>query len=288
MVCCLKPVRVIMLAIVTCASRTFARAAERRARPCYLASLSRPAKLNCVQNSVEIMLMDGASSELAVLERELLPRLHPLEQSRYRGFTHTRRRRSWLAGRALILEALSRHSGTTDAAGLRTDDSGGVLYKDGELKLSLSHSQELVGVALSTARVGLDLEWPRPRPALAAVARQFSPAEAGRLDALPSASRHEHIYSLWTLKEAACKAAGVSIWEGLRNARFDLAAGSFELSPPFAAGDWVFLHAGLAGGARLALAAREAAAQEPACWRLAAPGQWQREALVQPAFIYAR
>jgi 4'-phosphopantetheinyl transferase len=253
-----------------------------------LRPVSRPAKLNRVQTSVEIMLMDSASSELTVLERDLLPRLHPLEQSRYRSFTHDRRRRSWLAGRALILAALSQHTGSVEAAELRTDDSGGVLYKDGALKISLSHSQDLMGAALSTARIGLDLEWPRPRPALSAVARQFSPAETAGLDALPSTSRHERIYALWTLKEAACKAAGLSIWEGLRNARFDLSAGSFELSPPFTVGDWSFLHAGLAGGARLALAVREAAAPVAACWRLTAPGQWGREALVQPAFMYAR
>jgi len=232
--------------------------------------------------------MDSASSELAVLERELLPRLHPFEQSRYRGFTHTRRRRSWLAGRALILAALSRHSGDAEAAELHTDGSGGVLYKDGALKLSLSHSQDLMGVALSSLPIGLDLEWPRPRPALAGVARQFSQSESAALDALPPASRHERIYTLWTLKEAACKAAGVSIWEGLRNACFDLSTGRFAASPPFTDGDWVFLHAGLAGGARLALAVRGAAEAEPACWRLAAPGQWRREALVQPAFVYAR
>ena len=57
---------------------------------------------------------------------------------------------------------------------LRTDESGGMRYGDGALQLSLSHSRDLIGIALATVRVGLDIEWPRPRASVDLAARVFS------------------------------------------------------------------------------------------------------------------
>ena len=111
--------------------------------------------------------------------------------------------------------------------------------------------------------------------------------EAERLDTLAASERQDAFYTLWTLKEAACKAAGVSLWEGLRHACFDLVAGYCSLKPPFPAGEWAFMHARLEPGWRLALATR-AALPEIECWRMTAARQWRREALVQAGRIYAR
>ena len=101
------------------------------------------------------------------------------------------------------------------------------------MHLSLSHSRDLIGVALSTAPVGLDLEWPRPRTSVDLAARVFSAQEAAWLDTLPAAERLDAFYTLWTLKEAACKAVGLSLWQCLRYARFDPVAGDCTLKQPF-------------------------------------------------------
>lgn len=238
-----------------------------------------------MHTSVQILLSDIAG--IASPEQELLPRLHPEEQSRYHTFSADARRQSWLAGRALALAALARTSERVDAAALRTDVSGGVRYGDGALHLSLSHCRDLIGIALSSVPIGLDIEWPRPRTSVGLASRVFSPAEAARLDALPAAERQDAFYTLWTLKEAACKAAGLSLWESLRHARFDPEAGSYSLEPPFPSGEWAFVHTRLEAGWRLALAIR-GALPEIGCWRMTAPQVWRQETLVRPAGIYAR
>ena len=234
--------------------------------------------------AVHIMLMDAAA---APTETELLPRLHREEQARYRGFGHGARRRSWLAGRALMLAALARITGHADAAALRTAESGGVRYGDGSWRLSLSHSHDLMGVALAEVPVGLDIEWPRPRLVVDAAERVYTPDEARELAALPPEQRLDAFYMLWTLKEAACKALGLQLWQGLRHARYDLGAGRFTPEGPFPGGDWACLHARLPGGMRLALATRCAGPVELSCQRLGASGRWDAEPLVQAGWIYA-
>ena len=233
---------------------------------------------------VHILLMDAAS---APPEREVLPQLHPEEQARYRGFGHAQRRRSWLAGRALMLAALTKVAGEVDAPLLRTAESGGVRYADGALHLSLSHSRGLLGAALATVPVGLDIEWPQPRLAVDQAERVYTPEEAAALAPLTPAERQDAFYAFWTLKEAACKAMGLQLWQGLRHARFDLAAGRFFPQAPFPGGDWACLHARLETGWRLALAARSAAPLQVECLRLGGPGRWNKEMLVQPAWVYA-
>ncbi len=240
-----------------------------------------------MQTDAEIMFMDSATS--APLEQEFLPRLHPAEQSRYRGFTHDARRRSWLAGRNLMLAALARVAGEVDATALRTEESGSVRYRDGALHLSLSHSQDLMAVALSTKPVGLDIEWPRPRALVEKATRVYSEPEARWLDSLPTDEREGAFYTLWTLKEAACKALGLHLGECLRTARFDIPMGGFTPEPPLPAGPWTCLHTRLDSGFRLALVLRaKAVPPRIGCWRFTGSGDCQRETLVQPAFIYAR
>lgn len=238
-----------------------------------------------MHTSVQILLMDSSG---VPLEQELLPRLHPEEQSRYRAFTAAARRRSWLGGRALALAALARVSGKqADAAALRTAVSGGMRYADGALHLSLSHSRDLIGIALSTVPVGLDIEWPRPRTSVDLASRVFSAKEAAWLDTLPAAERQDAFYTLWTLKEAACKAVGLSLWEGLRYACFDPVAGECTLKQPSPPGELAFMHARMEAGWRLALAMRSTP-REIECWRMAGGQRWEREVLVHPCCIYAR
>jgi phosphopantetheinyl transferase len=232
--------------------------------------------------------MDPAACPHAELEQELLPRLHTTEQQRYRAFTHPLRRRTWLAGRALLLATLARQADGIDTTALRTDPDGGVRYQDGALHLSLSHCRDLLAVGLAHSSVGVDIERLRPRLALEQVQRVYSQAEAEALLALPEAARLDAFYALWTLKEAACKVASVSLWEGLRNARFDLAGGSFSPHPPFPSGAWRCMSACVEPAWRLALAIRGAVdLSQIECWRMTAPARWQRQALARPSFLQA-
>ncbi len=89
------------------------------------------------------------------------------------------------------------------------------------LRTSLSHSGDLVAVAISTGRpVGADIQ--HLEPALDTVglsARFFPPDEAGYVaaadDAMTRADRFTH---LWVRKEAAVKASGGRIWANLKAA----------------------------------------------------------------------
>ncbi len=274
----------IVPAIVTC-SLTTAAVQHRVPKPCYRADIRISGLSSRMHTSAHILFMDSSG---VPPEQALLAQLHPEEQARYHGFTADARRRSWLGGRALALAALGHVSGKpVDAAALRTAVSGGMRYADGALHLSLSHSRDLIGIALSTVPVGLDIEWPRPRTSVDLASRVFSTKEAAWLDTLPATERQDAFYTLWTLKEAACKAVGLSLWQGLRYARFDPVAGDCTLKRPFPAGGWAFIHARLEAGWRLALAMRSAP-PEIECWRMVGGQRWQREVLVHPCCIYAR
>lgn len=236
---------------------------------------------------VQIMFMEQAQASLT--EAALLSRLHPDEQVRYRGFTHDARRANWLAGRALMLAALEKTLDEVDARTLRSRESGGVAYDDGRLHLNLSHSGEFLGVALSTLPVGFDLERPRPRMVVRSAGRIFSAQETAWLEALPAPEQLDGFYSLWTLKEAVCKAVELTLWDCMKTARFALPDGRFSPQAPLPAGRWSCLHARLAPDWHLALAVLGTAEPlEPACWRLAADGSWHEAALVRPARLYAR
>jgi len=177
-------------------------------------------------------------------ERTLLPRLAAAEQARYATFAAPQRRVTWLAGRALLLALLERSQGHADPLRLITAESGGVAYAP-DIHLNLSHSGERLLAALAPVPVGVDLERVRPRAAAGEAARLFCPTEAVTLAALEEPARLTAFYRLWTLKESACKAAGLSVWDGLRHACFDLATREAQLSPPFPSGNWGFLQAAL-------------------------------------------
>jgi 4'-phosphopantetheinyl transferase len=87
------------------------------------------------------------------------------------------------------------------------------------LHTSLSHTRDLVAVAVSTARpVGIDIEQfvPGGRAGVLA-ARFFLPEEAGYVDAAgDSAAQADRFTRLWVRKEAAVKSAGGRLWPNLR------------------------------------------------------------------------
>lgn len=236
--------------------------------------------------AVQLSFADFKEAEHARRECELLPRLHAAEQARYHGFRHLRRRRIWLAGRELLLAALACQLSYVEVAALRTDASGAVRYGRGNLHLSLSHSGEVLAAALADVPIGVDVERPRPRACIAQAGRLFAPAEARYLRALVPAARPAKFYSLWTLKEAFAKAAGISIWDALRNAEFDLQAQRLRLSVPLAKHAWNCVHAEIMQACQVALVAQSRGRPlKLECWRRMTAGEWTLESLIAPAAL---
>ena len=86
------------------------------------------------------------------------------------------------------------------------------------LSVSLSHSADLVAVAVAAGRaVGIDIQHLVPRLDVVAMsARFYPPAEAAYVAAGRDASaRTERFTRLWSRKEAVVKAAGGRLWPNL-------------------------------------------------------------------------
>ncbi|MGH8282615.1 MAG: 4'-phosphopantetheinyl transferase family protein [Gammaproteobacteria bacterium] len=233
--------------------------------------------------TIELFTCPVTATDLPRLEARYLPRLHSAEQARYRLFASVRRRLEWLAGRASALEALKQLLGRINAHALRTGSMGNIVYTDATLKLNLSHSHGLLALAVATMPVGVDVERVRPRSLTVHAERVFMAEETAYLARTQDdIGRLRLFYRYWTLKEAVCKAAGISIWEGLAAARFDLAAQTpvFTCTKERLAGPWRFWSAGIDGHWQLAVAARgEPVAAALQAWRTALPGAWTKQVL---------
>lgn len=229
--------------------------------------------------TVQIALADFVDADHGRRERELLPALHPVEQTRYRAFQHARRRQIWLAGRELLLAALARQRPRVDAAALRSDARGAVRYDGDSVRISLSHSGNLLVAALAPVPVGVDVEQSRPRACIRQAGRLFAHAEARYLRTLAPAAIQTGFYMFWTLKEAFAKAAGMSLWEALQGAEFDLHAQCVHASPP---AHWNCVHARIAYGPHLAVAVQSADNEvRLECRRRSTAGDWLAENLLE-------
>jgi len=241
-----------------------------------------------VSTPVQILLADFSAAAHVRRESELLPQLHLQERVRYRKFAHLQRRQVWLAGRELLLAALLRYLPQVDACALVTEANGAIRYGDGGVHVSLSHSGDLLAAALAASPIGVDIEASRPRACSAQARRLFTRTETEYLQTLPPAKRQTGFYILWTLKEAIAKAAGLSLWDSLRNAEFDLPQSRIVLRAPFPDTCWNCLHAGIAAGWRLAVAARGSEdLRRVECWRRDLTGGWQEQRLLEPVILHA-
>lgn len=94
-----------------------------------------------------------------------------------------------------------------------------------------SHSGEALLVAVGAGvRVGVDLEFLRPRPSSMALAeRFFTAAEARALAALAPAAAEAAFVRLWCAKEAVLKAHGRGIAFGLERLQFGQAGEDWQL-----------------------------------------------------------
>ena len=250
----------------------------------FLAIPWRSSKASAIK--AQILFADFAAGAHAQRERELLPQLHPLEQARYRAFGHARRRQMWLAGRELVLAALARDRRRVVVRSLRTDARGAIRYRTGGVHVSLSHSGDLLAVALASAPVGVDMERPQPRTCVRQAGRLFAQAEAQYLQALEPDGCQSGFYALWTLKEAVTKAAGMNLWDSLGNAVFDLHARRCTVHPPLPPAKWICMHARTACGWHLALATPSGENLSGVqCWHRSPAGEWLAEHLLEPIVL---
>lgn len=233
-------------------------------------------------NAVELFIADCSAAEIPQLTEHWLSRMAVSEQQRYQTINRDARRREWLTGRALACEALASTLGHVEAAALRSNPGGGLVYKAAPLHLSLSHSHGLVTLALAPVPVGVDLERVQPRGLVKRVAEIFTAAETACITRAHGQRRLELFYRHWTLKEAYCKAAGVPLGTALREAEFDLERGACHLPASSPTGGWQFLSARLADHWYVALAVQDTATALPLVARCREREQWRTQALHEP------
>ncbi|MFE9454468.1 4'-phosphopantetheinyl transferase family protein [Streptomyces sp. NPDC006739] len=114
---------------------------------------------------------------------------------------------------------------------------------EGELELSLSHTDELLVVGVSrTGPVGVDAEPAGREISFDLLGEQVcTPAEARALAELPEEERRARMLRLWTLKEAYTKAVGYGLRRRFSQVGFrDDEAGHTLLTGAPDAGQWEF------------------------------------------------
>jgi len=144
--------------------------------------------------------------------------LSPEERGRYERFVFERDRRTFLLAHALVRLVLSAYSGV-DPADLEFEFNpfGKPLVRPCKgcpcPCFSLSHTTGLAACAIAfEPEIGIDVEDTRRAADCDLLAESsFSLSEQAWLRRFPTATRGEHFYDLWTLKEAYIKARGIGL-----------------------------------------------------------------------------
>ena len=150
--------------------------------------------------------------------RQILSEDERVRAARFRSEDDQRR---FIAGRARLRQILAGITGR-EAPALRfgAGEHGKPFLIDSGVEFNLSHSGHIVLIAVADVPVGVDVERVERRDGIAHVAREaFDCAELAWLDEPPD--RWRAFYRLWTVKEAALKAAGTGVASGLRSVSID-------------------------------------------------------------------
>ncbi len=202
----------------------------------------------------------------------------PAERARRRRLRFERDRRRDRLTRALVRTVLSRYAPAAPEEWVFTSDERGRPRIAGPgpplpMDFNISHSGDLVAVALAGARVGIDVENFVAREVdVGSLHRYFAPRERASLLELPTQARRRRFFELWTLKESYLKARGVGLGLPLESFAFDLTTeGAIALAFDSALGDsperWRLWQLALRGQFLLAICA-ERAAGRPAKLRI--------------------
>jgi 4'-phosphopantetheinyl transferase len=136
------------------------------------------------------------------------------ERNRSARFRFARDRRRFIAARGVLRALLGRYLGTRPGRIRFAYNAFGKPELSpefgGRLRFNLSHSAGLALIAITTeTAVGVDLEYIRPQPDYAEIARSvFSAAEVDELNRLPSHLYPQAFLRCWTRTEAYVKARG--------------------------------------------------------------------------------
>ncbi len=154
---------------------------------------------------------------------------------------------------AFLRHVLSQYTSIRpEALRISRTDRGKPYLEESPIKFNMSHADGLVGIAVSSSDVGIDLEMQgrqlRNRGNEVKLARRyFSEAEAASLEHETDAKARRSLFiRLWTLKEAYVKAVGRGIGTppGLSSFTLSLDAGDIEFRPgdnePGRHGSWNF------------------------------------------------
>lgn len=161
----------------------------------------------------DILVMQPAEAMLGSWESTYLGRLAPELQSRYATLVGARRL-EWLCSRGMLLEGFRQLHGLDDA-GLALGPEGQPRAA-GQWHCSISHSRGLVAAAIARNALGVDIEYLlRSRP-VRGLERWLDAEERDCLrhpTDVPAGIAER--LALWTVKEAAAKAVGMTVWDGL-------------------------------------------------------------------------
>ena len=117
-----------------------------------------------------------------------------------------------LTGRALARRMLWALGGQNSVAPFARTPYGKPFCPQTTADFSISHSAEMVWVALCrTANVGIDVEQVHPLPDAADLTTQLHPQERHALLALPAGDLETAFFRCWTRKEAVLKTCGTGL-----------------------------------------------------------------------------
>jgi len=161
--------------------------------------------------------------ELAI---EACPRDEHARADRF-AFEHLRRR--YLCGRAMLRHLIADRLNISPCdVRLDRTPKGQLTAPESGLNVSLSYSEDLVGVLVGDERLGLDLEYLDRTNDLEGVARHaFRPEERARMAALSGDEARDWFFRIWCEKEAVSKAMGVGMAVGFNT--FDARASAAAL-----------------------------------------------------------
>jgi 4'-phosphopantetheinyl transferase len=171
---------------------------------------------------VWIARVSKAQDSLIYLE----PYLDIHDRERAARFHFSEDRARFVLGRGLLRKCLGHYlQQAPETIELAYTDLGRpILPHDETIQFSLSHTHDLVAVAVTAhARVGIDLEYVQTHTDLPELAKRiFSEEDLQAFQALPDSEAPAAFLRAWTRKEAYLKARGEGIAEGLRQVSVSL------------------------------------------------------------------
>jgi 4'-phosphopantetheinyl transferase len=139
---------------------------------------------------------------------EYLKLLPQDEQAYFNQVNSPKRQIQFLIGRVLLRTSLSDILAIPPSDILLTKTESGKLEladKSFKLHFNISHSNNMVAVAIDKAVVGLDIEFMKPRDFDQLATTAFSEVNSQSIKQLDGKAKKELFYTYWTQKEAAIK-----------------------------------------------------------------------------------